>query len=180
MQSINGWYIKHTLLLFQQFSAMCVLGMAMTIKFRYVLLPLRSCVKFCLWLDLPEGNTWVRVLGGDCVQFCQHGNRSIKEQGPKQAFKMSFPHGFDVCVFLFPLFYSSKRIWKDMSALQASPTKCTGSLWREASSSPSWLLVRTHAAVFAFVFIWTISLCSLWLASTSPPLWRVCACVCVC
>lgn len=30
----------------------------------------------------------------------------------------------------------SKRIWKDMLALQASPTKCTGSLSRGALSSP--------------------------------------------
>lgn len=56
-----------------------------------------------------------------------------------------------MCVFL-SLFYSSKRIWKDMLALQASPTKCTGSLSRGALSSPWWLLVRTHAAVFALVF----------------------------
>lgn len=106
MQSINGWCIKYTLLLFQQFSAMCVLRMWLTIKFRYVLLPSRSCVKFCLWL----GNTWVRVLGGNCVQFCQHGNRSIKEQRPKQAFKMSFPRDFDVCVFISTVLQQQKNL----------------------------------------------------------------------
>lgn len=56
-------------------------------------------------------------------------------------------------MYFFFLSYSSKRIWRDMSALQASQTKCTGSLSRGALSSPWWLLVRrTHTAVFAHVF----------------------------
>lgn len=66
--------------------------------------------KLCLRLDLPEGNTWVRVLGWDCVRFCQHGNRSIKEQRPTQAFKMSFPRGFDVCVFISTVLQQQKNL----------------------------------------------------------------------
>ncbi len=44
-------------------------------------------------------------------------------------------------VFL-SVFSSSRRIWRDTWALQASPTKCTESLWSGALSSPWWLWVR--------------------------------------
>lgn len=61
-----------------------------------------------------------------------------------------------------------------MLALQASPTKCTGSLSKGALSSPWWLLVRTHASVCGPSFTWVISLCLLQLVSKFPSAVRVC------
>lgn len=43
---------------------------------------------------------------------------------------------------LFSL-HSNRRTWRAMWALQTSPTKFTENLWREASSSRSWLWVST-------------------------------------
>ena len=40
--------------------------------------------------------------------------------------------------------YSNKRTWRAMWALPIFPTKCTGSLWREALSSHSWLWVSHY------------------------------------
>lgn len=47
-------------------------------------------------------------------------------------------------VFVCLFFSSSRRIWRDTWASQASPTKCTESLWNEALSSLWWLWVRKH------------------------------------
>ena len=51
-------------------------------------------------------------------------------------------YGGLICFLFRP---SNKRIWRGMWALQASQTKCTGSLSRGALSSLSWSWVRTQA-----------------------------------
>ncbi len=61
-----------------------------------------------------------------CVIHCEHIPASFSDQKG---------------VFL-SVFSSSRRIWRDTWALQASPTKCTESLWSGALSSPWWLWVR--------------------------------------
>ncbi len=62
-----------------------------------------------------------------CVIHCEHIPASLSDQ--KSVFLSVF---------------SSRRIWRDTWALQASPTKCTESLWSGALSSPWWLWVRKH------------------------------------
>lgn len=87
-------------------------------------------------------------------------------------------------LFFSFLSYSSKRIWRDMLALQASPTKSTGSLSRGDLSSPWWSWVRTQAAEASVCYVWIVSLYSLRLAFRSPSLccffcWeREIVCVC--